>query len=292
MSDIDDTVIDNESAVLAEAAAEVEAAKVAAAAPEPAADPAPDPEPAAPDPVLVALAEQAAATRALAEQVAAQRQPEPAPVQEVVRDFAAEKAALRAAFDDTDSEMTSGEYEAQREAIDAEQRRIETAKAVADALAAEAAARTRQSEELAEAQWQAAFARFSADPGNAALLADPVRRAGFEAALGIEYQATPGLGWDDMLVAARTRLTGVAPAVADTKLRDAEFARQTATPDPAPTLRDIPSAGQQDGSAGAALDGLPISDLEDAIARMSPSEVERYLAEAPGGLRENPRYTG
>ncbi len=291
MSDTD-LEIDNETAVLNEAAAEAEADKVAVAAPpEPAPEPA-APEPAAPDPVLAALAEQAAATRALAEQVAAaQRQPEPAAAEVPARDFAAELAALRSAYDADDSTMTLADYEAQADAIKEARNSLQTQAAINAALAAQEEARKRQAEELADAQWQASYARFSADPGNAAMLADPIKRAGFEAALQLEYQATPGASYDDMLVAARARLTGV-PAVDTSKtLRDAAFARQTATPDPAPTLRDIPSAGVQDGSAGAALDALNISDLEDALARMPDADRERFLAEAPGGLRDNPRAT-
>lgn len=305
-----DVVIDNEAAVIAEAAAEAAAANEVVAAPAAVADdpPAPVVE-AAPDPIAAAIAENAAATRALAEKLTAQPAPtpEPAVVAEVPRDFDAELSAAETALAEVERKYEEGEdgidaaaLAAARASFRTTERGIIREQARADAAAEAqriAAQHSQQVQDDAkasdEAKWKAASDAFQADPGNAKLLADEIQRGAFQAAINVVARDNPGIAYPELLVKAREKVTGVASVDPGKAIKDAEFARtqetRTATPT---TLRDVPNAGETDNAPGSALDNLGISELEDALFRMSDADRNRYLADAPGGLRDNPRYTG
>jgi hypothetical protein len=291
-----DTTLDNESAVIAEAAAEATAAKAAAAAPVVEAAPEVTPEPvveAKPDPVAAAIAENAAATRALAEKLAERQQPEATTtvVTETPRDYAAELAAAKQAYEDGD--LTQDAYDAQRD--DIIEARLE-AKVEAKLTAqreADAAERAKQTEQQAEQAWQAAQGKFFADPGNAKLVEGNIAKAGFGAAVQEAFAEHGNTkSYDELLVIAREKITGVAAIDPNKAIKDAEAKRQLeARTTPAQTLREVPNSGDNDSTPGSALDNLGISELEDALFQMSSAERARYLADAPGGLRDNPRQT-
>lgn len=303
-----DTTLDNESALIAASAAEdtaaAEAAKAAAAPPVVEDDVTTTP----PDPVAAALAENTAAQRQLAEQIATDRAAREAAAVAAVpvvqaRDFDAELAAAKAEakalaqqYDDGDIDATK--YEAEKERVQDAREAIVEARAEAkieakiterDKANAERAAA--DADAKAESDWTTAQTRFFADPGNAALVADPIKKAAFVAA--VEMAGGEGYAnFDELLVNARTKITGVAAVDTTKTLRDAQFDRtKEAGGKPVDTLRDVPSAGNADSAPGAALDNLGISELEDALFKMSDADRSRYLAGAPGGLNDNPRAT-
>jgi len=266
-----------------------------AASAQPAADPAPEPAAAAApiDDASARLVEAASRMAAAADAIAARAAepaapaapatPEPQP-----RDFNAELAALDQRFDDGDID------EAERRS---EERRILREQAQADARAeverANAEARQRaeaQAAQDAEAAWDSAQTAFFADAGNAALVADPIKAAAFKAAVDVVFAEKQGaITYPDLLVEARTRVTGVAPVAKDNAVRNATHERLAAQDPGARSLRDIPAAGSNDSAPGASLDHLPIDQLEDTLARMSDADRAAYLANAPGGLADNPR---
>lgn len=303
-TDTDTTLDLTEAEAAAIEAGKADDAAVVAAAAAPAAAPEPEPEPAAPDPVAAAIAENTAATRALAEQVAAQRQPEPVPeaAPEAPRDYEAELAAAEAALKEAEDkydegDMDKAEYDKAKAEFRATERTLIRDQARADAAAEAkrvadelAAATAKAAEERAEADWKAAQDRFFADPGNAKLAESNIKKAAFRAAVQEAFDEGKGtLSFDEVLVKAREKITGIPAVDAQKKVRDAAFERNRDAATPAQTLRDVPAADNPDTAPGAALDNLDISALEDALFKMSDADRARYLADAPGGLRDNPR---
>lgn len=291
-------------AIAAEEKAAQDAAEAAKAAAQPDPEPEPTPEPAKPDPVLAAVAENTAATRALAEQLAASRTSTTETVDETpaARDFDAEIAAAEAKFTQAEADYDSGdldksefdkakaEFRATERAILRDQAKAEAEAAAQRVAEQQAADRAKQTEAQAEADWKAAQGRFFADPGNAALVADEIKKAAFTAAVGVVYRETPGLSYDDVLVKARERVTGVPSIDPNKATREATFERQKQANANAPTtLRDVPNSGNADSAPGASLDNLPISELEDRLMRMSADDRARFRAGSPGGLHDNPR---
>lgn len=307
---VDPELTANEQAVLDADAAEVQAAadaEKAAAAPTPD----PEPEPAAPDPVATALAENTAANRALAETIAADRAAREAadaarnqPPAEQPRDFDAELNAAEAAMAASEQQYEDGDidkaaFDAAKADFRRSEREIVREQAKAEALAvvaerekANAEKAAADAEAKAESDWKAAQTKFFADPGNAALVGDPIKKAAFVAA--VEMAGSEGYAdFEELLVNARTKVTGIAPVDTDKTIRDAKFDRQKDAGNvPAQTLRDVPNAANPGDQPGASLDNLPIDQLEDALARMSAADRDRYLANAPGGLNDNPRAAG
>lgn len=284
-----------EQAAIDEQAREATEAAQAAANPEPPADPEPAPaapEPATPDPVLAALAENTAATRALAEATAAARaEPaapaapaEPAPVP---RDFDAEFAALQQKFDDGD--MDAGEHATALRKLTLDEAEARTAAQIAKAQADAAEAARLASEKTAadakaaaDAAFNAAQTAFFADPGNAALIDNNIKRAGFQAAVQEAFAEDPAAGPEAWLVKAREKITGIAAVDTTAAINKAKFERQQQVGQPAVTLREVPNAGNPGSEPGAALDNLPIDQLEDALAAMPEADRNKYLAGAPG----------
>lgn len=289
-------------AIAAEDKAAQETAAKSAAQPDP--EPEPTPEPAKPDPMLQAVAENTAATRALAEQLAASRQSATESEQEAPapRDYDAEIAAAEAKFSKAEADYDSGEldkadfdkakaeFRAAERAIVRDQAKAEAEAAAQRIAEQQAAERSKQTEAQAEADWKAAQGRFFADPGNAALVGDEIRQAAFTAAVGVVYRENPGISYDDVLVKARERVTGVPSVDPNRATKEATFERQKQANANAPTtLREVPNSGNTDASPGAALDSLPISELEDRLMQMKPDERARFRAGSPGGLHDNPR---
>lgn len=268
----------DDAAAAAQAKAEADAA--AAAAPV--------------DPVVAAVAENTAATRALAEQIAADRaaaasasKSTPDADDVTPRDFDAELAALEQKYDDGD--IDHAEYRKAERALIREQTQAETLAAVAKQNEAAAEAARKAHEAAQEVAWNEANATFFADPGNAALIGDNVKRAAFQAAVQDAFTDAKGtLSFDQVLVKARERITGVAAVDPKKAIAEANFARRD-TSAPAQTLRDVPNASSNNDSPGATLDSMSVADLEDALMQMDAAATAKYLASAPGGLNDNPR---
>lgn len=247
-----------------------------------------------PDPTAEALAAQAAEARALRERIEAM---EAAAAAEKAardaaanppRDYEAERAALQKRYDE-DDDYTTEQWRKDEREIDRAEAKAEAMADVQRQVQEQAEAARKAAESAEDARWDAAKAKFFADPENAKLVADKIRTAGFVAA--IEEAAGEGItDFDQILVKAREKVTGV-PAVDTSKaLRDAQFQRDKDANAVAPnTLRDVPNTSNPGDTPGASLDNLDISDLEDALARMSDADRERYRASAPGGLQDNPR---
>ena len=165
----------------------------------------------------------------------------------------------------------------------------EAAAEMAEPLAAQQAQPTAAQAAAEDAKWEAAKATFFSDPGNAALVDGRIKTAGFLAAL--EEAAAEGItDYSQILTKAREKVTGVPAVDTDKALREAAFNRTKEANAVAPsTLRDVPNTSNPGDNPGAALDNLDISTLEDALAKMSDADRDRFLAGAPGGLQDNPR---
>lgn len=289
-----DLTADEQTIIAADKAEDLAAAEALAAAnaPPPVADVVADP---APDPVAEALAANAAETRALRERIeadAAARAAEAAALAAAnappPRDYDAELTAIAKKFEDDDDFTVEDRLAAERAIV--------RAQAKAEAEAELATKLAEQSEQAAAAQasaedakWAAAQAKFFADPGNAALVDGRIKTAGFVAA--IEEAAAEGItDYDQILIKAREKITGTPAVDTDKALREAAFNRTKEANAVAPsTLRDVPNTSNPGDNPGAALDNLDISNLEDALAKMSDADRDRFLAGAPGGLQDNPR---
>lgn len=289
----DPDLTSSEQEVIAADKAEAQAAEEAKRAAE-VPPPTPEPEP-APDPIAEALAANAAETRALRERLEAQEAQRIADAEAAAaanapppRDFEAERTALAKRFDEDDDFTLDDRLAAEREIASAEAKQA-AAKEFAEAQAAQRAQAEAAQAAAEDAKWEAAKARFFADPGNAALVDGRIKTAGFLAAL--EEAAAEGVtDYDQVLVKAREKVTGVPAVDTDKAVREAAFNRTKEANAVAPnTLRDVPNTSNPGDSPGASLDNLDISDLEDKLAAMTDADRERYLASAPGGLQDNPR---
>lgn len=295
---VDDNMTDAERAAYADAAdAGAAAAAAEPAAPAAPAEPAAAAEPAAPaaeaqpDPTA-ALAAAADKLGAAAEAIAARAVEPAAPAAPAAaetppRDFDTELTAIDTAYDE--GEIDLREYNRKRDEI----RDAQADLRLEQRLAAERTEReTRDAkarEDAATAGWEGAKTAFFADAGNAALVDNPIKAAAFQAAIHEAGKEVTGGDWTALLAKARELVGGAPPAAADQQVRQAVNQRQQQEPTPAQTLRDVPNSGGTGEAPGAALDGLPISELEDVVARMGPDKLEQWLSSAPGGLADHPR---
>ena len=267
-------------------------AKAAADAPPAVADVTPEPTP---DPIAEALAANAAETRALRERLEAQEAARAAEAAALAaanapapRDFEAELAAIAERFENDDDFTVEDRLKAEREIVKA-QAKAEAAEEMAATLAQQQAEAAKAASDAEDAKWAAAQAKFFADPGNAALVDGRIKTAGFVAA--VEEAAAEGIAdYEQILIKAREKITGTPAVDTDKALREAAFNRTKEANAVAPsTLRDVPNTSNPGDNPGAALDNLDISTLEDALAKMSDADRDRFLAGAPGGLQDNPR---
>lgn len=294
----DDGLTDGERAeVNADAAGTTAATEAAPATPESDAEPEPA-TPETPDAALVgakALTDAAGAVSKAAEALAAAsttRAPETTAAQPAAeRDFDAERKALKAQYDK--GEIDEDRYESERERLLEERADARAAKTINDRLAA---ARQEQQQE----DWSRTVNAFRRDPGNAKLYDDPVRQSTFTAQVHVVAAENPTGTYTEWLAGARDRtlaafglLNATDPDAEAKKAAAIEAERKkrdAASGKPPTTLDRAPQAGTATPSGvDAQLDNLPISDLEDTLARMPADKLEQYLATAPGGLRDNPR---
>lgn len=286
--DHDDLSDAERAAIESETDTGAEAQPPAAAAPAPAAEPArEEPE----DSATTELREAAHALTAAAEamrQSQAQAASEPPPAAEpppAPRDFNAELAALEAKYDDGELDMK--EFLRERDVL--REAQIE-ARMEAKLQAQQSAAQAQQLEQ----SWASAYGAFFSGPDaevNARLATDALK-PGFDA-IAVQLIAQ-GKSFDEALTEARKQVftqIGIplpSAASAEDAIAKATSARQPAAR-PGPGLGDMPAAASLATGAAQELDNLGIEELENRIARMSPAELDAYLASSEGGLRDNPR---
>jgi hypothetical protein len=259
------------------------AAQPAAAAPEPEADAPPAPA-AAPAPVT--------ATVATAAPIVQEPKPEPP------KDFSAERKAVNTAERHARAQYEAGEID---EAAWAKAQ--DDADAARDALAAEQATfasklavwedRQTRAAQQADADFNTTAAAWEKE--HADFMKDPLRKQVMQQAIAAVDADTGGtLSPAELLQRAQEsafsfcRYTPPGAAAAEPRAAATAVAKATAarTPGAAPqTLATAPAAAPIERGANATfaeLDGKDINGLEDAIARMSPAQLEQYLADAPG----------
>jgi hypothetical protein len=234
-----------------------------------------------------ALTEAAQALRTQAQPAAAEPA-QPAQPEAKPRDFAAELEALKERYEGGGLELA--EYMEQRDDI-------REAKIV-QRFEQDRAAREQEQAQQSQAQAQAAFAGaytefFSgAEAAINERLASPALKPGFDA-ITIDL-VRQGRTYTDALAQAREQVfqqIGVALPSAANKAEAIAKATAARAPEgrPSPTLADMPAAAALSTGKTAELDNLPVEELEHRIARMNDKELEEYLADAEGGLRDHPR---
>lgn len=240
-----------------------------------------------------AMAEAAGAITKAAEAMAAANTRQPEKVEQApARDFDAERVALKVQFDK--GEIDEDEYENRRERLLEEKADFKAAERF-NAMSAE------RDQAAAQAEWTRTVRAFQSDPANAKLFDDTTRNGSFNALVHAVAAENPNGSYLDWLNTARERTLSAfgivtkAPSADEAAkqaeaIKKAEAERAAAAGKATPTLDTAPAAGAQIATGPEAqLDALPISDLEDALARMPADKAEQYLASAPGGLRDNPR---
>jgi hypothetical protein len=239
---------------------------------------------------LAAAATQAAqAASAATQELAASRAPAPAPAAAAPTepDWNAERTALKAKYDA--GEIDEDEYEAAREDLIERKADYKAAARADEVISKRLAQREAQD---ADRNWESALTAFNADATNATFTTDPVRAAAFRAVLDTVAKENPKASYADWLNTTRDRVATafgvkVPTAASADDIRRAVNERKKGLPAPLPDLTRAPAAG-----AAATGDGLPTSELEDRLAAMQakdPRLVDAFLADAPGGLRDNPR---
>lgn len=148
--------------------------------------------------------------------------------------------------------------------------------------------------ERADNAWNAAALQWEAD--NAEFMSNALRAKNMQDAIALVVNGAAAKGQvlaPEVILSEAQKIafdysgyTRPAPAPeADPK---AEIAAALGSRKPAAvphTLGQAPSAGAEQirGNEGyAALDALPIGDLEETLARMAPDQLEKYLQDAPG----------
>ena len=247
-----------------------------------------DPAPAAPsgNDEAADIREAAQAMREAAEAIKAaspkQEQAPPAddPAPPAARDYNAELNTLRQRYED--GELEQAEYLDLRDEVrDARLR---------DQIRQE---QVQSEQERAQERWAQAYTTFASDEANQRLMTGVLKPGFDQLALqniqsGMDYEAALAAARDtifDQLGLAKPGAKERADKVADAVAQRAPKER------PGPTLRDAPAADRDRGTnPNDDWDSLPIEELEKRLATASPERIEAYLADAPGGLRDNPKY--
>lgn len=243
------------------------------------------------DPAVAAAAEAAAVavTEAAAASAAAAAIPEPVavvatiPAPQPPRDFDAAFAENQRRYDD--AEIEGAEFQQQLRAIGKEE--------------AQFTARLEIWAERQQSTEQAAAAEFSTaalawEKANAEFMGNPLRAQQMQAAINAVATSKPGLA-PAVLFAEAAKIAfeayGFKPAAAvvpvDEKAIIAEALGKRTPGGVPPTLAGSPAAAAIEAPAGgnatfASIDAMDINSMENAIARMSPEQLEAFLREAPG----------
>jgi hypothetical protein len=258
-----------EAAAAAAATAEAEAAAHAAAVAETAA----------------AAAAEAAATTTAVVPAAIELPVKPEPP----KDFAAEVAKLTESYNDND--IDQAEFQAKMRELTLEESRYErkVERWEDDVLAIQTQQKT-----AVEDNWNKTALAF--ETANADFLNNPLRHKVMQDAIAlVEKQAaesgtvlTNAQVLDKALAVAVDYTGYVKPAdttTADDKTKIGQALADRKVALPAKTLGDAPQAHIETvrgSETFASLDALAIPDLEIAVANMTPTQLEKFLADAPG----------
>lgn len=219
----------------------------------------------------------------------------PAPVQEQVtppRDFDAEKNALRERREK--GEIDEAEYEKLNEDLTEAKLEAKFTRRLEETSRA-------QLEQRAQENWERDVRDFGAKAENRSLFENPAQRLVFDAMLKEAGKALTGADathqkWLEYAKEKTFEAFNIKPSGTDPKaaIAAAQAARDKKAGDrPGQTLDNAPSAGAEVDTDTPdwmrALDALPISDHEDAMARLPPDKLAQYLESAPGGLKDHPR---
>lgn len=154
---------------------------------------------------------------------------------------------------------------------------------VAEYERAQAAAR--EAAQASEKAWVDDYNAFVKD--HAEFMANPLYVRDMQTVINDILAKQPSIGNSELLSTAYAQVAQYhryeKPAKADDAIVDALKSRRTERP--GQTLGDIPASRSESITGNEsfdALDGLPIDQLEETLANMSPSQLERYLRAAPG----------
>lgn len=242
------------------------------------------PAAAAPAPVPTPT-EPAAVDEPAPTQVAAPARPEPP------KDFQAELDSLQKQYDDGD--LDGADFQAKQRDLMREEARFEARLALHDERVQDAA-------RDAETAWNTAAVGW--EKANTEFMANPLRAAAMQQALALTDKNQPGLppaklfetaqkiafeayNWQAKADPAPDAGAPDGQAVIDAALRAREGKPVPQTLGTAPAAAQIETRGN---AAFSELDGRDISDLEDALARMTPAQQEAYLRDAPGANTNDP----
>jgi hypothetical protein len=263
-----DELTDGERAVIeADEAERAAAAAAKAAADAPAPEAAPEVPPVVEAPVLQAQAPVAVAPTINIE----------VPAELAARDFAAERAALKAAMEEGD--LLQSEYDEKRDAITA----AETERRLLQAIGSQISTQTAAHNAQVQAQtFEDLSVQLMQRPENADL-ADPTRNKLFQSLVDrIDAETGRKLGNAELLGEAYKQFRAVVPGMAA-----APAGPPSRTPDLSgipPRLASAPSASTASPvhhDVGA-LANLSIEDAESALMRMSGDQIEQLLLKTPG----------
>jgi hypothetical protein len=259
----------------AAAAADPAAASAAAAAAAAGSEGAAAAAPAAADPAAAVVDPPAAAGAAAAPAAIVAAKPEPP------KDFDAEYAALQKRYDEGDIDAAA--FQADQRALSREEGKFTARLTIWEESQQSAAQHAAQDFNQAAVQWE---------KDNADFMANPIRAQNMQQAIALIDAQTGGALPPAELFARAEKATFEAfgytkPAVAAVDPAAAVAAAVAARkPGAVPaTLATAEAAAPIESGRNptfATLDGLGISELEDAMARMTQQQRDAYLADAPG----------
>lgn len=145
---------------------------------------------------------------------------------------------------------------------------------------------TQAAEQSINNQWAADQKTWIA--AHPAFMANVVLKTELQNTIHIIERENPGIGNTELLdkayaQIAETRIVPKEGAAKEGAVMDALKARKSESP--GQTLGDVPAARSESFNVNpdfAALDQLPIEDLEDKVAQMTDAQREKWLADAPG----------
>lgn len=200
---------------------------------------------------------------------------------------------FKAARDKADEDMRNGLLDAvdyQRELDRIREGQAELARMVAEhhALVADyerAQAAAREAAQSSEDAWAADYNAFAKE--NAEFMANPLYVRDMQTVINDILAKQPAIGNGELLTKAYEQVAGYHRFEKQVKADDAivNALKNRHTERPGQTLGDIPASRSESITGNEsfdALDSLPIDQLEETLANMTPAQMERYLRAAPG----------
>lgn len=236
--------------------------------------------------------EDAAAAAAETPQPAAQPVVVNLPKPEPPQDFAAERAKLKTAYDN--GEIDQDEYLDKRDAITVAEGAYQGRLAAWETQVANAQETIKANAEAAftaEAQaWEKRNADFMANPLRADMMQQAIaavdKQTGYKLSPAELFKKAEEVAFQaaNYTPPAATPAPTPSGKTVEEIAREALAGRKPSAADTPATLRTAPQAAGLDPNNAAydTLDRLPISDLEDTLARMTPEQAAKFLADTPG----------